>query len=710
MMNKEWRSITRHERGIRSGFMIHHSSFSFHLSTFILHPSSFILHYSSFILFFLALSLRAENKLDPWGRLEHIRLGKGWLPLQSDVKVPLKGWGKILALSASKPIADSSAGRKTWKATLSDGAETVAEIEQAVSETEGKLICDLRATGKGKLETEGVYFWLDIPAERFAGGSYKTGGGAAGQGDAPLSGVLPRTLPEEFRLCSAVTSRLVLADASGKAELVLEFDPLAHVLVQDGRKWDQHFNVLVDVYTGSLDEGQSAKLRVKLSAKGEVEDAPAQLVLDAAKPRYRLLGIGGNYCFNLESPVTRYTLDNLKVAFARTEMTLAQWAPDGDAVAPLRTGWRKLVSGDVPGSRLRLEFEMMRALSRKKIPFCASIWSLPAWAYTTPPDAQDMNNNVAGGKWPAVLKSISTYLLYAKEEYAAEPDYLSFNEPNIGCRVSFDADEHCAAIKLLGAHLAQAGLKTRLLLGDVNCPRDTLAYIGPAMQDPQALKYVGALSMHSWGGATAEEYAAWADTAGQLGLPLIVAEAGTDAGAWQGRKYQSFQYGVKEMVHYQELLLHARPQAVMFWEYTGDYALLAASPGDKTKLQLTERFCFQKHWCDLTPAGSEALATSSDNGSVLFTAFRFGANGGGFGYTFHLANSRWARPAGLAGLPPGIRMLNVVRTSHGELFKPQAPIAVADGKLTLELPGQSLTTLTTLPIPELKGPDEGQGK
>jgi len=689
----------------------------------ILRHALFILHPSSFLLILLALPLRAENKFDQWGRLEHIQLGKGWMPLRSDVKVPLKGWGKILELSAVKPLADSAGGKKMWKATLGEGVELAAEVEQAVSEVEGKLLYELRATGKGKLDIEGVYFWLDFPAERFAGGSYKTGADAA-QGGMPLSGVLPRVLPDDFRLCSAVTNRLTLADASGKAQVILELDPLAHVLVQDGRKWGQHFNVLVDVHTGNLAEGQTATLRAKLSAAGEVEDAPAKLVLDRAATRYRLIGVGGNYCFNLESPVTRYTLDNLKAGFARTEMTLVKWAPDSEAVAPGRTDWRKLVAGDVPGSRLRLEFETMRELSRKKIPFSATIWQLPAWAYTQPPGSRNMNNQIAGDKWPYVLNCITTYLLYAKEKYGAEADYFSFNEPNIGCRVAFDEIAHRDALKRLGAHFAQAGLKTKLFLGDVSCPRNTLDYTDEAVKDPQAMKYVGALSVHSWGGAKPEEYAAWADAAAKLGLPLIVAEAGVDAGAWQGGKYQNFQYAMQEMVHYQELFLHARPQAIMLWEFTGDYSLLAVNPSDKTKLQMTERFCLQKHWCDLTPPGSEALASSSDNNSIMFSCFRFQVSSFklndrdaepetrnlkpetslAYGYTLHLSNSRWSRRANVEGLPPEIKTLNVVRTSHGEMFKQQAPIAVVDGKLTLELPGQSLTTLTTLPIPELKEP------
>jgi len=385
-------------------------------------------------------------------------------------------------------------------------------------------------------------------------------------------------------------------------------------------------------------------------------------------------------------------------------MSLEQWEPQNDNDDPARTDWPKLAANDVPGSRLRLEFELMRELTTKKIPFCCSIWRLPAWLYTKPPTKENMNNRIALDKWPELLECIGSYLQHAKEKYGAEPDYFSFNEPNIGCRVAFNPTEHRDAILQIGARLAQAGLKTRMLLGDVANPGQSPNYVARTCQDKEAMKYVGALSIHSWGGGTAAQYAAWTAVAAAQQLPLLVAEAGPDAGAWQGGRYQSFEYGMREVAHYQELFALAKPQAILLWEFTGDYSLLRANRIDKTRLQLTERFCFQKHWCDLTPAGSEALTATASEPGIMISAFRFPAQGGGQGCTLHLANLKWARRATVAGLPSDLKMLNVVRTSRGEMFKRQEPVAVVDGKLALELPGQSLTSLTTLSIPELKEP------
>jgi O-glycosyl hydrolase len=642
----------------------------------------------------------AQSKVDETGRLEHIALGKGWLPVQTDVRVPLKGWGRILSLSEVKPAVESSRGRRTWRAALGDAGKSAASVEQTVTETDGKLVFEISAVGKGELDSEGVFFWIDVPANIFAGGSYRTGAAA---GAAPASGTLPVEFAEPYHLCNAVTDKLILTDRTGKSELTIELGTTGHLLLQDARKWAQHFSVLVDVHAGQLPKGATARQRITLSTKGEIESKPAALTVDTSKVRYSITGVGGNYCFNIESPVTRYTLDNLKVAFARTEMTLEQWEPQNDNDDPAAPDWKALVAADKPGSRLRNEFEIMAELARKKIPFSATIWRLPAWLYTKPPTKENMNNRFAPEQWPEVLECIATYLQYAKEKYAAEADYFSFNEPNIGCRVAFNAEEHRDAVKRIGAHLASKGLKTKMLLGDVAGPRDTIKYVLPVTQDAEALKYAGAVSFHSWGGATPQQYNAWGDLAEKLKLPLIIAEAGVDPGAWNGARYRTFEYGVREVQHYQELFLHARPQAVLLWEFTGDYALLNENRFDRSKVLLTERFCFQKHWCDLIPAGSEALTTTSDNPDVLLTAFRF-TNAGGPGFSFHLANVKWARPVTVTGLPAGVKTLNAVRTSRGEMFARLEPIPVTDGKCTLDLAGQSLTTLTTLTIPELKQP------
>jgi O-glycosyl hydrolase len=638
-------------------------------------------------------SANAASTFEDSGRLETVTLDKGWTPVNSDIKIPLKGWGKTLQFSSFKPKAVLNEGTRNWRGMITDAGGAAFDIEQTAVEHDGKLVIDIKATSRCSTEIEGIFFWVEVPSEQYAGGSFTVGSGGGAK-----SGELPKQLPDPYHLASQSADKVNLVDATRSTQVNFEFTPSTWVSLQDGRKWAKNFTMIVHVKSGSLLHGQSASLQIAITTRGKVDDKPAALALDATKIRYKVDGIGGNYCFALNSPVVKYTLDNLKVAASRTEMSLQDWEPQNEDNDPSKSDMAKFAARDVPNSKLRMEFEIMKELSARNIPFTASVWHLPAWTYTEQPP-KESGNKIAEDKWPEVLECITSYLLYAKEKYNAEADFFSFNEPDYGVRVQFTPETHRDAIKKIGAALVAAKLKTKMLISDVTNPRGTDIYVKPTAEDPEALKYAGAVSFHSWGGATPQQYGLWADAAEKLKLPLIVAEAGVDPFAWQGGKYNSWDYGAREMEHYQELFLYARPQVVLLWEYSNDYSIVGTNKFDKNKLRPTERFGLQKHFTDFVPPGSEALGTSSDNPHILFTAFRSGKH-----HTLFLANPKWSRQVTLTGIPPEIKTLNVVRTARGEVFKKLESVNVVDGKISLELPIQSLTTFTTMDVSEIKEP------
>jgi O-glycosyl hydrolase len=262
--------------------------------------------------------------------------------------------------------------------------------------------------------------------------------------------------------------------------------------------------------------------------------------------------------------------------------------------------------------------------------------------------------------------------------------------------VKFTAEQQRDMIRRVGAHFAKLGLKTKLLLGDVGDGKHGLDFIQPTLDDPQAMRYVGAISFHSWGGASPQQYAAWADIAEKHNLPLLVGEVGYDSN-WQtvGNYIHSWYYALQEMRLYQDLLLYARPRGTMQWEYTGDYGLAQVEQRNgKTIITPYKRFWLIKQLAGLTPEDADVLATNSSDGQVLMTAFR-GATGGKTVYTLHIANLAATRPATLAGLPAEITRLHRVQTTAGDSYKPMDPLTAKDGQVKLDLPAQSLTTLTT---------------
>ena len=78
---------------------------------------------------------------------------------------------------------------------------------------------------------------------------------------------------------------------------------------------------------------------------------------------------------------------------------------------------------------------------------------------------------------------------------------------------------------------------------------------------------------------------------------------------------------------------------------------------------------------------------------MLVTAFRSGKD-----LTLHVSNSKWERPITITGLPLELKEIQGIRTAEGDYFKKLGPLPANSGKVTLTLPAESLTTLTTRQI------------
>jgi hypothetical protein len=120
----------------------------------------------------------------------------------------------------------------------------------------------------------------------------------------------------------------------------------------------------------------------------------------------------------------------------------------------------------------------------------------------------------------------------------------------------------------------------------------------------------------------------------------------------------------------------------------------ARSGDDGGTLDPHVRFWLVKHFTDLIPHNSDALAVSSDNDKVLFTAFAQG-QGSGRVYTLHVANMAASREVTIEGAPDVL--FRAVRTGESENFSEMPTIGAQGGILRLQIPARSLLTLTTMP-------------
>jgi O-glycosyl hydrolase len=228
-------------------------------------------------------------------------------------------------------------------------------------------------------------------------------------------------------------------------------------------------------------------------------------------------------------------------------------------------------------------------------------------------------------------------------------------------------------------------LKTRLLLGDTANPRDSHLFALPSAADPEAMRYVGAVSFHSWGNGTPAQYAAWGDVAEWVRRPLLVAEAGVDPGAFQNAAYDSYAYGLTEARQFQELLRYARPQALIYWQFTDDYGLVHVGPNNA--IEPTPRFWLMKQFVNLTPTKSQAVTASSDQPDVLVTAFTRGN-----AVVVHVLNLGPECDAAIAGLPAGT-WRTVTSTEAAGYQEAAGAASSAAAPYSLHLLARSLTTL-----------------
>jgi hypothetical protein len=551
--------------------------------------------------------------------------------------------GMSLAWSAPFTLPDGGRGTIEWKSVEDDAGLTYSSI----------------VTAQSALDLAAIEFVVDLPRKMFAGGSVSAGGAA------PVKLARTRT-PILF---SGETASLHFADQSGTAAFDLRFDKPAQVSVVD--RWDaqgRSFQVRTAMLRGFLESGATASLAAAMRLTNHPPaPAPVHLTVDTAEPRFHFDGFGGDYCWNNQSAAAAYTLKNLKLGWARSELKAQQWDRQ---------------RGN-PGPEIRADLETMRRFQQMGVPYVISIWWLPERFYT---DAYEKPRSahfriINPEKWDELLDLVGSYLQYAKKEYGVEPDLFSFNEANIGIYVGLTPETHLEAIKRFGAYFRKSGLKTRMLLGDATGPRDTYKFALDAAADPEALQYVGAVGFHSWGGGTPEQYAAWGDLAEWLHLPLLVTELGVDAAAYYSRSYDSYDYGLREARMTQELLEYARPQGTQFWQFTNDYSLVRTRP-DGT-VEPTARFWLMKQFTDLTPHGSDGLASTSDEEDVLVSAFRKGDT-----YAVQILNLGAGRTATIEGLPAGA--WHVTQTTETAQFQQRPAIQTP----SLELPARSLVTLT----------------
>ncbi|GAB4253467.1 MAG: hypothetical protein Kow00109_29110 [Acidobacteriota bacterium] len=639
-----------------------------------------------------AADFRVEN--DGPGNLRALDIGGQRLPFQSSIRMPIRGWPKSADTRWSQigEISYSQEdGVETWSGPVweSGGPGFTYTIVQRWIGDRIQVTTTVRSSTN--LNLEGVFLFFDLPQSVYLGGTFAFR--RNGQEVRPVI-----HLPEEYpgppqHLASDRADELVITDASGRFTVTMGLVPEADVTLQDNREWGvSSYSFFFPIHSGNLPSGQSVSFTYTLLATGEPDTSPVTISLGEVVPGKRFDGWGGNFVFGLsDCAVPEFMLTTTRTAWARSGMSLHLWEPRNDNDDPETINWdyfnTRVNFEDAVETDLEREMRMAARIAAEGIPHIISVWYLPRWLQ---PGGDGTAVDRAG--WPELMESVASYLLFLRDRLGVEPDYFSFNEPDLGVYLLQSSQEHADWIRQFGAYLEQLGLKTKLLLGDT-ANASNPAYAETAGNQAGVLDFARALAFHSWNGTTPENYRKWSELAETFDIPLLVTEVGSDPAAWHypGLFFQ-YGYALDDLANYFGFLRDARPRAALQWEYTCDYPVVEIS-GETVRY--TARYWFIRQLGDRTPPGALYLEVDSSSETAPAVAFRDPEHPSHV--VVHVANLGPERTIHLSGLPPESQALRGVFTARDRWYAEfDRTIPVSGGEAEFVAPAQSLVTLESL--------------
>ena len=690
-----------------------------------------------------------------WGNLTGLRVDGHLLEAATSMCVAQPDWAGVSCTGREKQTNRYRRDGKTETVTVEMRAPrefrdalgrgwTMNATEVVEDTGPGAARISLDFTSPGEADIAGAFLGIQLPAPVFSGGAVQL---IEPQPPAVETASLAAGLEEQNEYVRATAKGVRFLSRSRQIEVMFD-TPTLIVVRDDRRKGSYELQVLLAVIEGKTAAGQTARNGFALKVTGEVDRNPVEIALDASHPGQIFDGLGGNFRIQnarADLPVIDYNLANLRLAWARVEMPWSVWQPD-EAVDPLAAAR----AGNL-NPRVQQAMEMARKLAQRGMPVIVSAWSAPAWAILgsvggrgggmpggapagagrageAPGNAASPGNGagraaVPGPMAPAVpgrfaglapappdgprgnplnpekmdriRQSIADYLVFLKEKYGVEAALFTFNESDLGINIRQTPREHAELIKTLGPYFASRGLATRLALGDTS-DATPIGFIKPALRDPEALRYVGAVDFHSWRGCTDEILAQWRDAARELNVPLLVAEGSTDAAAYRYPQIFTEQsFALYEINLYLRILAIAQPRSILQWQMTADYSLLTGGGvfNDQGPLRPTRRFWNLKQLAS-TPPRSFGLPVACNKSNLTCAAFGDIANDV---YTVHMVNNGAARTATLTGLPPIVKQLRIWVTDSQRGMQEGSPIPVTGGKAEFKLDATSFTTVVGAP-------------
>ena len=647
------------------------------LNTFVKNISFLIFIILTMTIYSLSLiNVYAQSEITAWGNIEGIRYKGEAIKFESSIRVVKADWSEIVKTAKEKQRP--SFRRIEKMAVIKTKLENISIEEKILDVNSGDVDIDINLKAESDIAMQGAYFCIELPNSEFKDVGIKY----------IEKKVTPEKTesPEDMQQRSRWRPRIISVLAKGVTinsdhrYMEISFPEFTEIIVREGNPYRGNPNteIYFTLMKGNVVTGYEEKKTIKINVSGTVDKGVINLSINTNSPGRRYDGIGGNFRLQYEQDeeVIDYCLNNLNVRWGRVEMPWRFWHRDED-VDP----YQQAKNGNI-SERVESAMKMARRLSKLDMPVILSCWSTPSWAIIGerkygPGDDGLYGNALNKSKMSSIIKSITSYILYMKNEFGVEPVMFSFNESDLGIYVRQTGDEHAEFIKSLGSYMASQGLSTKMLLGD-NSDATTYEFVTPAMNDIETHKYIGAVSFHSWRGTDNWTLGLWGDIAKKMNVPLLVGEGSIDAAA---HRYPDIflepTYALNEIDTYIRIFSVCKASSILQWQLTADYSVLTGNGiyYTKGKLRPTQRFWNLKQ-LDLTPPGSFNLPINSNKSDVSCAAFGDIKNGL---YTIHMVNNGSKRPVALKGLPNKVKKIDMYVTNSLLGMKYVKEISVVEG-------------------------------
>ena len=378
-------------------------------------------------------------------------------------------------------------------------------------------------------------------------------------------------------------------------------------------------------------------------------------------------------------PVSAYNLEHLGVHVARVRMTLEEWEPVNDDSDPNHFSWEAFQDTKFNHTT----FQLMQELQARGTEIIVTSWDLPDWLVSDP--SKDTMRFVPYENYPEMVELIVAWLLRARDQYGIEPDYVSFNEPDVGSYISIAPFEAIMLIEQAGKRFDEVGLKTKWLIADAANIDGSVSYARSVLQNEAIHPYLGVFANHSWDSDSPDsDYLEVREFALENDLEVYCTEAGSDPFSWNTpEKFPTYEYALRLARIYSRVLKLTGASAMLYWEMMGSDYWINDGTDPYPSFQVIRLFSEQ------IPPNSLIVETSNNTDDFYSVA----AQAPDHFVMLMINTGEETLTVHVEGLPAGA--YQHIQTTESELEATLGTYLVPNTAVSLQIPRFSIHALTT---------------